>query len=55
MVIEGYGRLDLVEEEVSGLGPQLRVLDQTLPDEVLLALVLQGLDAFLDGLLGHRG
>ena len=41
-----------VEEEVASLGPLRRVLDQTLPDEVPLALVLQRLDALLDDLLG---
>ena len=42
-----------MEEKVPGLGPEVRVFDEALLDEVLLALVLKRLDALLDSLLGH--
>ena len=42
-----------MEEKISGLGSEIRILDETFFDEVLLTLVLQRLDALLYGLLGH--
>ena len=42
-----------MEEKISSLGPEVRIFDEALFDEVLLALVLQRLDALLYGLLGH--
>ena len=43
---------DWVKEEVPGLGAAGRVCDQALSDEIFLLLVLQGLDALFDDLLG---
>ena len=42
-----------VKEEVPGLGAAGRVCDQALSDEIFLLLVLQGLDALLDGFCCH--
>ena len=44
---------DWVKEEVPGLGAAGRVCDQALSDEIFLLLVLQGLDALLDGFCCH--
>ena len=37
-----------MEEEIPGLGPACRICDQALPDEILLLLVLQRVNALLD-------
>ena len=44
---------DWVKEEVPGLRAAGRVCDQALSDEIFLLLVLQGLDALLDGFCCH--